>query len=331
MKTRKLKDLTVSEIGMGCMAFSHGYGKIPDEAYSVEAIRMALDHGCDFFDTAEAYGPELKPEHRGHNEKILGQALEGARDRAVIATKLFIGTDEPRQDGSLAATVKRHLAASLRNLRTDWVDLYYLHRVNPDIPVEEVADVMGGLIREGLVRGWGMSMVNVELMERAQAVTPLAAVQNIYSMMERDYETTVIPCCERHDVGFVAYSPIASGFLSGKIKTDTAFEQVDDVRNWVPQLTRENIAANRPLLDLLTEIAGDKGCTTAQLSLAWMLRKTPCVVPIPGSKNKERILENLGAAEVSLSDDEFRALEERLGKIAVHGSRKAMGMPGEYF
>ena len=331
MKTRKLKNLAVSEIGMGCMAFSHGYGKIPDEAYSVEAIRMAFDHGCTFFDTAEVYGPELKPEHRGHNERIVGRALEGMRDRAIIATKLFVETGEPQRDGSLAKTLKRHLAASLRNLRTDWVDLYYLHRINPDIPVEEVADAMGGLIREGLVKGWGLSMVNIELMERAQAVTSLAAVQNIYSMMERDYEQTVIPYCERHDVGFVAYSPIASGFLSGRIGTDTAFEKVDDVRNWVPQLSRENIAANRPLLDLLTEIAGDKGCTTAQLSLAWMLRKSPCVVPIPGSKNKERILENLGAAKVILSDDEFRSLEERLGHITIHGSRRAMGRPGEFF
>ena len=331
MKTRKLKNLAVSEIGMGCMAFSHGYGKIPDEAYSVEAIRMAFDHGCTFFDTAEVYGPELKPEHRGHYERIVGRALEGMRDRAIIATKLFVETGEPQRDGSLAKTLKRHLAASLRNLRTDWVDLYYLHRINPDIPVEEVADAMGGLIREGLVKGWGLSMVNIELMERAQAVTSLAAVQNIYSMMERDYEQTVIPYCERHDVGFVAYSPIASGFLSGRIGTDTAFEKVDDVRNWVPQLSRENIAANRPLLDLLTEIAGDKGCTTAQLSLAWMLRKSPCVVPIPGSKNKERILENLGAAKVILSDDELRSLEERLGHITIHGSRRAMGRPGEFF
>ena len=331
MKTRKLKDLTVSEIGMGCMAFSHGYGAIPDEAYSVGAIRMAFDHGCTFFDTAEVYGPELRREHRGHNEKIVGQALQGVRDKAVIATKLFIDTEEVRADGSLDRTVKRHLAASLRNLRTDYVDLYYLHRVNPDIPVEDVAATMGGLIREGLVKGWGMSMVNVEYMERVQKITPLAAVQNIYSMMERDYEREVIPYCERHDIGFVAYSPIASGFLSGKINRETRFEEVDDVRNWTPQLSRENIEANQPLLDALAGIAGDKGCTRAQLALAWMLRKSDCVVPIPGSKNRERILENLCAADVALSDEEFRALEEALGKIAIHGSRRAMNRPSEFF
>jgi aryl-alcohol dehydrogenase-like predicted oxidoreductase len=306
---------------MGCMAFSHGYGKIPDEAYSVETIRMAFDHGCTFFDTAEVYGPELKPEHRGHNERIVGRALEGMRDRAIIATKLFVETGEPQRDGSLAKTLKRHLAASLRNLRTDWVDLYYLHRINPDIPVEEVADAMGGLIREGLVKGWGLSMVNIELMERAQTVTSLAAVQNIYSMVERDSEAEIIPYCIENNIGFVPFSPIASGLLSGKITPQTQFERNDDVRNWVPQLSRRNIEGNLPIVEMLKTFADKKNATPAQISLAWMLHKYPNVVPIPGSKNKERIVENLDSANVILTDEEFLSLETELNGYTVYGHR----------
>ena len=331
MKMRKLKDLSVSEIGMGCMAFSHGYGKIPEESYSIEAIRQAVDYGCNFFDTAEVYGPELKAEYRGHNEKILGKALEGRRAEVVIATKLHIATEEPENDGSVYETLKKHLAASLKNLRTDYVDLYYLHRVNVKVPVEDVADGMGKLIREGLIKGWGMSMVNVELMERVQKITPLTAVQNIYSMMDRVYEEKVIPYCEKNNIGFVAFSPIASGFLSGKVKSSAQFEKVDDVRNWVPQLKAENIDANKPLLDLLEEIAAAKNCTKAQLSLAWMLKKYNFVVPIPGSRNKNHIMENFKASEVTLTDEEFATLEERLNAVKIYGQRQDINLPSEFF
>lgn len=329
MKTRKLKDLTVSEIGMGCMGFSHGYGEIPSEAYSIQAIQDAYRAGCTFFDTAEGYGPYLDPKNRGHNERIVGKALKDVRQEVVLATKLHIATEEPQADGSVYHTLRRHVEASLQRLQTDYVDLYYLHRVNPDIPVEEVAQGMGRLIEEGLIRGWGMSMVNVPLLERAQNITPLSVVQNIYSMMDRAYEKGVIPYCQEHNIGFVAFSPIASGYLSGKVDPNQTFTG-DDVRQWVPQLKKENMLANRPLLEVLSNMAARKHATNAQITLAWMLRKYPHVVPIPGSKNKGRILENLGAWEVELSDGEFQELEDALGRIAIHGQRSDLGNRTEF-
>ena len=316
MKTRKLRDIEVSEVGMGCMAFSHGYGAIPDERYSIEAIRGAYDAGCTFFDTAEVYGPNLARSQRGHNERIVGKALADVRENVVIATKLFL-------DGGFGSTYKRirkHLDASMDRLQTDFVDLYYLHRMG-STPVEEVAEAMGRLIEEGLIGGWGLSQVGVETIARAQAVTPLSAVQNIYSMVERDVEDAVIPYCSEHRIGLVAFSPVASGLLSGKVKSTSQFERVDDVRTWVPQLSERNLAANRPLVQMLEDFAAAKGCTPAQLSMAWMLAKWDNVVPIPGSKNKGRILENLGAAEVELTEDELAQLETALDGITVYGHR----------
>ncbi|MBR3314568.1 MAG: aldo/keto reductase, partial [Atopobiaceae bacterium] len=203
---------------------------------------------------------------------------------------------------------------------TDFVDLYYLHRMG-STPVEEVADAMGRLIDEGLIGGWGLSQVDVDVIVRAQAVTPLSAVQNIYSMVERDVEDEVIPYCAEHRIGLVAFSPVASGLLSGKVKSTAQFERVDDVRTWVPQLSERNLAANRPLVQMLEDFAAVKDCTPAQLSMAWMLAKWDNVVPIPGSKNKGRILENLGAAEVELTKDELAQLENALDGIAVYGHR----------
>ena len=327
MKTRQLRDLTVSEIGMGCMGFSHGYGKVPDEDYSIEAIRKAYDYGCTFFDTAEVYG--MQQFEKGHNERLVGKAIEPFRKEIILATKLHIDTDEVKTDGSLYNTIRRHLEASMQKLRTDYTDLYYLHRINPDIPVEDVADVMGRFIKDGLIRGWGLSMVNKELLERANKVTPVSAVQNIYSMLDRDYEKKVIPYCAENNIGFVAFSPIASGFLSGKVTTETKFG-FDDVRTWVPQMKKENIIANQPVLDLISAYANQKNATNAQIALAWMLKKYPHIVPIPGSKNQERILENLGAWKTEITDDEFEALDAALSKIAVHGSRKDVGFATEY-
>lgn len=320
MRTRALGSIEVSEIGMGCMGFSHGYGSIPDEDYSIGAIRAAHEAGCTFFDTAEGYGPNLLPANRGHNERILGKAMRGLRDEAVLATKLHVPTGEVVAHG-VEAVLRRHLEASLKRLGTDRVDLYYLHRVNPDVPVEDVAGGMGRLIDDGLIRGWGLSQVPVTVIERAHAVTALSAVQNIYSMVERGVEAEVIPYCEAHDIGLVPFSPIASGLLSGRLTPHTRFEKNDDVRNWVPQLSQENLAANQPLIDLLADFAAAKGATSAQISLAWMLHKYPRVVPIPGSKNKERILENLGAADVTLTDGEFARLQRELDAIEVHGHR----------
>ena len=313
MKTRMLRNVEVSEVGMGCMAFSHGYGQIPSEAYSIEAIQNAYEHGCTFFDTAEVYSPNLAG--IGHNERIVGKALKDVRDHAVIATKLFL-----REGGNVYDNVRRHLEGSMARLQTDRVDLYYLHRMG-GTPVEKVAEAMGRLIKEGLIRGWGLSQVDVDIIDRAQKVTPLAAIQNIYSMVERDSEAEIIPYCMAHSIGFVPFSPIASGLLSGKITPQTQFEKNDDVRNWVPQLSGRNIAGNQPIVELLKDFAQKKNATPAQISLAWMLHKYPNVMPIPGSKNKERIVENLNSANVGLTEEEFTTLEASLNRLKVYGHR----------
>lgn len=318
MKTRKIGELTVSAVGMGCMAFSHGYGQIPPETYSVEAIQNAYRHGCTFFDTAEIYSPNLSG--TGHNERIVGKALLDVRQGVVLATKLFLDQSEVRRAGSVYDAVRRHLEASMEQLQTDMVDLYYLHRTG-GVSVEEVAEAMGLLIEDGLIRGWGLSQVDVGVIERAQRVTPLTAIQNIYSMVERDVEKAVIPYCLEHEIGMVPFSPIASGLLSGKITTETNFERNDDVRNWVPQLSKANIAGNQPIIDLLKQYADKKQATPAQISLVWMLHKYPNVVPIPGSKNKERIIENLDASLVELTDEEFCSLEAALNQCKVYGHR----------
>ena len=319
MKTRQLGDLTVSEVGMGCMAFSHGYGKIPPEQYSIEAIQNAYRHGCTLFDTAEIYSPNLAG--IGHNERIVGKALKDVRKDVVLATKLFLDRSEARGKGGVYRAIRSHLEDSMDRLRTDMVDLYYLHRTNGGVMIEDVAEAMGLLIEDGLIRGWGLSQVDVDIIDRAQKVTPLSAVQNIYSMVERDMEKAVIPYCMEHGIGVVPFSPIASGLLSGKITTETKFERNDDVRNWVPQLSKANIAGNQPIIDLLKEYAERKNATSAQISLVWMLHKYPNVVPIPGSKNKERIIENLDASKVELTEEEFRSLEEALNKCRVYGHR----------
>ncbi len=284
------------------------------------STRSETSTGRDGSSVANTSASELKPENRGHNERILGRALAGRRDEAVIATKLHLDAEEVAAEGVLSA-VRRHLEASLERLGTDHVELYYLHRVNPDVPTDDVARAMGALINEGLIQGWGLSQVTAETIAAMHEVTPLSAVQNIYSMVERGIEEEVIPCCLERGIGLVAFSPIASGLLSGKVTTGTQFEQVDDVRNLVPQLQPKNLAANQPLIDLLTEVAAAKQATSAQISLAWMLHKYPNVVPIPGSKNKGRILENLGASEVKLTDEEFAALEHALDGIEIHGHR----------
>lgn len=290
MDIRRIGPLEVSPIGMGCMGFSHGYGAVPDEAYSVRAIQKAYDFGCTFFDTAEGYGREQF--YPGHNEQLVGKAVEPFRKRIVIATKFHVATEEI-QNKPLYNVVRQHLEDSMKNLRTDYIDLYYLHRVNEHIPVEDVAEAMGHLIREGLIRSWGMSQVSAETLNKAHKVTEVSAVQNLYSMLERDCEKDIFPYCLEHGISVVPFSPIASGFLSGKVTATTKFEG-DDVRKFVPQLSKENITANQPILDVLTQFAKQKGATSAQISLAWMLHKYPNVIPIPGSKNQERILENLG-------------------------------------
>ena len=318
MNKRKLGNIEVSPIGMGCMGFSHGYGKVPAESDAIDAIRAAYEFGCSFFDTAETYGREQF--FPGHNEQLLGKALKPFRNHVVVATKLHISSEEYFDTKDLNKILRRHLEASMKNLQTDYIDLYYLHRYNEDIGIEPVAEAMGNLIRDGLIGGWGVSQVGVDLLKKAHEITPVSAVQNLYNMLERDCEKEVLPYCVEHGIGLVPFSPIASGFLSGKVAADTKFEG-DDVRKFVPQLQKDNLLANQPVLDILNQYAAEKHATNAQISLAWMLKKYPNIVPIPGSKNKERILENLGAWNVELTDEEFDCLEKALSTVKVYGHR----------
>lgn len=319
MQKRKLGNITVSEIGMGCMAFSHGYGKIPEEQYSVEAIREAYDYGCTFFDTAEIYSPDLRG--IGHNERIVGEALKGVRENIVIATKFFVDRGEIRGSETLFDVIFRHFEGSCTRLKTDIIDIYYLHRMPHGISIEEIAEAMGRLIDEEYIRGWGLSQSDTDIIRKAHSVTPLSAVQNIYSVVERYCEKSVIPYCLKHNIGFVPFSPVASGLLSGKIDENTRFEKRDDVRNWVPQLSRANIAKNQPIVDILRYYADKKDASPAQISLAWMLYKYPNLVPIPGSKNKKHIIENLDAANITFTPEEFNSLEKSLNELKVYGHR----------
>ena len=316
MEYRKLRNLEVSAIGYGCMGLSHGYGKTPEHGEAIRLIREAYNQGCTFFDTAEGYG-------LGGNEELLGEAVSTFRDKVVIATKFggpMIDGDKLVPREYTPAEIKQHCEASLKRLRTDHIDLYYQHRVSRKITPEEVADCMGQLIKEGKIRAWGQSMPTADEIRRAHAVTPLAAVQSEYSIMERSVETDVLPVCEELGIGFVTFSPLASGFLSGKIAAGQHYEG-DDVRRAITRFNDDNIRSNQPLLDTLREIATAKNATMAQISLAWMLAKRPFIVPIPGSRTTERIRENLGAADVVLTKDELEQLEAALSKIEIFGNR----------
>ena len=318
MKTRILgkSGIEVSAIGMGCMGFSHGYGATPTEEESIRLIRKAYELGCTFFDTAEGYGPYV-------NEELVGKAVAPFRDKIVLATKFspiaLAGQDMP--EGKLSRKgLRKALEDSLRRLGTDYVDLYYQHRVPEGSHVEEVALWMGELIREGKIRGWGQSQSSEEQIRRAHTVTPITAIQSEYSMMERMFEKDVIPACEELGIGFVPFSPLASGFLSGKYSKEASYSG-DDVRRVITRFARENVEANQPLLDLLHRYAHEKNATPAQISLAWMLHKKDFIVPIPGMRREERMVENLGAAEVLLTGEEFNTLEQELSKITMYGNR----------
>lgn len=316
MKYRKLRNLEVSAIGMGCMGFSHGYGEIPAKDESIRLIRKAYDLGCTLFDTAEVYGPFV-------NEELVGEAVKPFREKIILTTK-FSPFTIPGQDipgGKLSKDgIRKALEDSMKRLQTDYVDLYYQHRVPEGSNVEDVAEWMGEFIKEGKIRAWGQSQSNVEQIRRANAVTEISAIQSEYSMMERMFEKDVIPLCGELGIGFVPFSPLASGFLSGKYSPDTEYKG-DDVRRVITRFDRKNVAANRPLLDLLEEFAALKNATPAQVSLAWMLHKRDFIVPIPGMRKEARILENLGAADVELSDSEFEKIETELAKIKIYGNR----------
>lgn len=300
--------MTVSAIGLGCMGFSHGYGPDPGHEESIRLIRAAYELGCTFFDTAEGYAA-------GENEKLVGEAIKPFRKNIILATKLHI-----TEDKNLETAIREHLDASLKRLKTDYVDLYYQHRVNKNIPVEEVAGVMGKLIAEGKIRGWGQSQATEEEIRRAHAVTPITAIQSEYSMMERMFEKDVIPTCQKLGIGFVPFSPLGAGFLSGKYTSQDIYTG-DDVRRVITRFYKENMQANQPLLGLLRRFADDKGATSAQISLAWMLHKWNFLVPIPGMRKVERMKENFSAVDVTLTDTEFQRLESELAKIEIHGNR----------
>ncbi|MCD9015601.1 aldo/keto reductase [Parachryseolinea silvisoli] len=315
MKKRKLNGLEVSAIGYGCMGLSMGYGTAPDKEEAIRLIHRVYDLGCTFFDTAELYG-------MGANEQLVGEALKDLRDNVVIATKFLLtekGT-EYNTTGRLMQELRSRLENSLKRLGTDHVELYYQHRVNKDIPVEDIAYCMGEFIKEGKIVGWGQSQATAEEIRRAHAVTPLTAIQSEYSIMERKFEKDVIPVCEELGIGFVPFSPLANGFLSGKVDPETNYTGMD-ARRVITRFDKDNMIANQPLLDVIRQYAATRHATPAQISLAWMLHKKDFIVPIPGSRNAARIEENLGAASVTLTDAEYAAIEAELEKIEVHGNR----------
>lgn len=316
MNYRHLRDVKVSSVGLGCMGFSHGYGAIPEEKESIRLIHKAYDLGCTLFDTAEAYGPYT-------NEVLVGKAVKPFRDKIVLTTKFVPVFQEGQEipEGKLSKKgITNALNDSLKRLQTDYIDIYYEHRVPKDSNVEEVAGIMGEFIKEGKIRAWGQSQSTVEQIKRAHKITPLSAVQSEYSMMERMFEKDVIPLCMELNIGFVAFSPMASGFLSGKYNKNTKYEG-DDVRRVITRFNPENVEKNQPLLNLLNEVANKKGITPAQISLAWMLHKYPNVVPIPGMRREERVVENLKASDIVLTDEEFNNIEKELNKITIYGNR----------
>lgn len=316
MKTRKLRELEVSAIGMGCMGFSTAYGQTPTEKESIRLMREAHDMGCTFYDTAEIYATY-------RNEELVGKALKPIRDAIVLCSK-FSPVALPGQDGIEGGKlslngVRTAVEDSLRRLQTDRLDLYYAHRVPDTVDMEELASWFGTLIQEGKILGWGVSEATAEQISKAHAVTPLTAVQSEYSMMARQWEQDVIPLCRTLGIGFVAYSPMAGGLLSGKYTAQTEYKG-DDIRRVISRYRPENVAANQPIIDLVKSYARDKQCTPAQISLAWVM-KHDHIVPIPGMRSDARIAENLGAADVVLTDEEYQALSSALDALTVYGNR----------
>ena len=309
------KDLNVSAIGLGCMGFSHAYGAATEKSEAVKSILQAVDIGYNFFDTAEVYGTADDPHQ---NETIVGEALKGCRDRVIIATKFGIHFDmsspqmnKPLVPDSRPEVIRKSVEDSLKRLGTDHIDLYYQHRPDPKIPVEEVAGVMSDLIKEGKITHWGLSEADEETIRRAHAVCPVTAIQNRYSMMARWHEK-LFPSLEELGIGYVAFSPLANGFLSAKYDKNSSFDKTYDYRSMMPQFTEKGIEQNAVLLELIAKIAFEKNATSAQISLAWMLCKKPYIVPIPGTRKPQRLCENAAAADVVLTPDEVKAIDKAL-------------------
>ena len=307
--------LEVSAIGYGAMGLSHGYGPPTERGEAIALIRHAVEHGVTFFDTAQIYGVV--------NEEMVGEALEPYRGQVVIATKF--GFEVGRTDGQQILNSRpEHIRAvtdgSLARLRVEAIDLYYQHRVDPDVPIEEVAGAVADLVRAGKVRHFGLSEAGAETIRRAHAVHPVAAVQSEYSLWWREPEQAILPTLEELGIGFVPFSPLGKGFLTGAIDDATTFD-ASDFRNIVPRFSAENRQANRAMVDLLTRIAAERHATPAQIALAWLLAQKPWIVPIPGTTKRHRLDENLGAAAIALTSDELAAIDAALASITIHGAR----------
>jgi aryl-alcohol dehydrogenase-like predicted oxidoreductase len=317
MQKRKLgkSNLEVSAIGLGCMGLSSGYGPPVDKQQGISLIRAAVERGVTFFDTAEVYGPFT-------NEELVGEALAPFRSQVKIATKFGFEIVDGKQAGldSRPEHIKEVADASLKRLRTDVIDLFYQHRVDPNVPIEEVAGAVKDLIQQGKVKHFGLSEAGVQTIRRAHPVQPVTALQNEYSLWWRESEAEVIPTLEELGIGFVPFSPLGRGFLTGKINENTTFD-ISDFRNKLPRFKPEARKANQALVDLIGRFAQQKKATPAQIALAWLLAQKPWIVPIPGTTKLHRLEENLGAVNVELSPDDLRQLETAAAKISVQGAR----------
>ncbi|MEE4481587.1 aldo/keto reductase [Serratia ficaria] len=318
MQKRKLggSGLEVSALGLGCMGLSFGYGPAAEKGQAIALIRAAVDQGVTFFDTAEIYGPFT-------NEALLGEALAPVRDRVVIATKF--GFELPQPDGkqvlnSRPAHIRQAVEGSLKRLRIERIDLLYQHRVDPEVPIEEVAGTVKQLIQEGKVKHFGLSEAGAQTIRRAHAVQPVAALQSEYSLWWREPEREILPTLAELGIGFVPFSPLGKGFLTGAINESTTFDSTD-FRNLVPRFSAEARRANQALVTVLGQIAQQKGVTPAQIALAWLLAQQPWIVPIPGTTQRHRLEENLGAAAMTLTESELRNIDSALSAIEVEGAR----------
>ena len=310
--------LEVSALGLGCMGMSFGFGPAKDKQEMITLIRAAVDQGVTFFDTAELYGPYT-------NEELVGEALAPVRDQVVIATKFGFapGPDDPTRltlTTSRPEHIKRVVEGSLKRLRIDTIDLYYQHRVDPTVPIEDVAGAVKDLIQQGKVKGFGLSEAAVRTIRRAHAVQPVTAVQSEYSLWWRRPEEELLPALEELGIGFVPFSPLGKGFLTGKIDETTQFAK-GDIRTIVPRFTAENRKANQTLVELLGKVAEEKQATPAQIALAWLLAQKPWIVPIPGTTRQARLKENLGAVQLDLSAEDLRAIDAAASRIQVQGAR----------
>lgn len=316
--------LTVNPVGLGCMGFSHAYGAPTEKNEAISMIRKAYEMGYDFFDTAECYIGTNTDGTTSYNEELVGVALRDVRNHVVIATKFGVahGSNGLIMD-SRPETIRKSVEGSLKRLGVDVIDIYYQHRIDPNIEPETVAEVMNELIKEGKIRYWGISETTEDYLRRADKVCPVSAVQNRYSMLARDHEKLFL-ALEELDVAFVAFSPLGNGFLTGKYDASSKFEAGVDYRSHMPQYTEEGFKAAESLMKRLDELATEKGVTKGQISLAWMICKKPYIIPIPGSRKEERLRENIGSTEVSLSEAELAEIDELLDNLEmpVYGQKK---------